>query len=80
MSICKLTDTVIRIKNSNFDRPLAVFMSNQKDEFNVVPANTVMTQKMISERDKNFIGVFHCRMSKKEIKQFLREKTEVQFM
>ncbi len=79
MSICNIPETVRRIKQSDYDRPIAVFISNQKDEFNVVPANTVYTQRLISERDKNFIGIFHCRMSKKEIITFLREGSDIQF-
>ncbi len=81
MSICSTKETIKRIKNSDFDRPLAVFMSNQKHEFNVVPANTVITQQKINNKDKDFLGVFHCRMSKKEIQSFLHpEENEVKFM
>jgi len=79
MSICNIPETVRRIKQSDYDRPLAVFAGNLRDTFNVVPANTVYTQKLIEERDKRFIGVFHCRMKKKEIINFLRESNDIQF-
>ena len=79
MSICNIPETVRRIKQSDFDRPLAVFVGNLKDTFNVVPAKTVYTQMLIEGRDKKFVGVFHCRMSKKEIIGFLRESNDILF-
>ena len=71
MSESNLQQVMTRISGATPESQIAVFRTGHPEKLNAVFSSTVVTQKMISDKDHKFIGTYDRTMDLQKIKRTL---------